>query len=181
MKDIALQLKSGKIGVMATDTIYGVVAQALDKKAVEKVYTAKGRDMAKGVLVLISSLNDLKQFCVVAGAQDLKALKKYWPGKVTVVLPIKKSSLKRWKHIHRGNNTIAFRLPKKKSLISLLKKTGPLIAPSANPQGLAPARTIAEARKYFEDKVDFYASGPVSKKPSKIIALEEGRVTVIRN
>jgi L-threonylcarbamoyladenylate synthase len=95
-------------------------------------------------------------------------------------LPLTAAGKKSFYFLHRGNNTLAFRLPKKPDLIALLKKTGPLVAPSANPEGLIPATTIKAAKEYFGDQVDFYASGRVSKKPSKIVALIEGSIKVIR-
>ena len=63
----------------------------------------------------------------------------------------------------------------------ILKETGPLIAPSANPEGLPPATTIAEAKKYFGDKVNFYLAGRTKTKPSTLVKIDKnGRIEVIR-
>ncbi len=71
---------------------------------------------------------------------------------------------------------------KNKKLFSLLQKTGPLVAPSANPQGLTPASNIKEAKKYFGDRVDFYiAGGTLISKPSTIIKINKnGEIEVLR-
>ncbi|MEK7089665.1 MAG: Sua5/YciO/YrdC/YwlC family protein [Patescibacteria group bacterium] len=54
-------------------------------------------------------------------------------------------------------------MPKGVALRSLLKQTGPLVAPSANPEGEMPARTIREAKKYFGNRVDFYVDSGMQK------------------
>lgn len=156
-------LKMGGIGIMATDTIYGLVASALDKKAVKRVYRVRGRNPDKPCIILISSIKDLAKFNIKPNKETLKVLSKYWPGKVSIVI-----------------EGMAFRLPKKVSLIKFLKQTGPLIAPSANPEGLPPAKTISEARAYFGDAVDFYSAGRTNKKPSRLIKIENGKEIVLR-
>ncbi len=74
-------LKKGKIGVMPTDTIYGLVGKALNKKTVERIYEVKKRKPEKPFIILISSLRDLKLF----GVKPEKILKKYWPGAASVI------------------------------------------------------------------------------------------------
>ncbi len=70
-------------------------------------------------------------------------------------------------------------MPADKALHTFLKKTGPLVAPSANLQGVPPAETIAQAKKYFGNTVDFYLAGGRKKgKPSKIISLVTGKVVI---
>ncbi len=72
-------------------------------------------------------------------------------------------------------------MPDKSELIELLKETGPLVAPSANPQGKPPAKTIDEAQAYFGDSVDHYEdAGVVEGEPSTIISFQNGEMTVIR-
>ena len=85
-------------------------------------------------------------------------------------------------YLHRGTKTLAFRLPAQKDLQRLLKQTGPLLAPSANIEGLPPAQNISEARKYFGDLVDLYIDGgTVVSKASKVIKLhKDGSVSILR-
>ncbi len=182
MKEIAL-LKEGKIGILATDTIYGIVASAFSKKAVEKIYKTKGRDENKPFIILISSINDLKKFGFSLSPTQKTFLKTTWPGPVSVIVPCTSTGVQRkLKYLHRGTNSFAFRMPKKKSLLALLQKTGPLVAPSANPQGKEPAKTIIEAEKYFEKKVDFYIDeGRKDGKSSKLLKIEtDGSIVVLR-
>ncbi|HEY4512209.1 MAG TPA: L-threonylcarbamoyladenylate synthase [Candidatus Paceibacterota bacterium] len=161
------------IVVFPTDTLYGILGSAFSKKAVERIYGVKGRNTKKPLIVLTSKISGLKKF----GIREIpKELKKIWPGKVTVILPTKK-----FPYIHRGSNSIAFRIPKDKNLLKLLAKTGPLVAPSANPEGKPPARNIKEAKKYFGDNIDLYVAGESkSGKPSTIVKYQKGRWKLIR-
>lgn len=180
-KTIIEKIKKGDIGVIPTDTIYGLIGSALSERVVKRIYKVRKRNPLKPLLILISSLNDLKQFNVSLSSKDRKMLKTLWPNKVTVILPLTKEGIKKYRYLHRGTATLAFRLPKDDALRLVLRKTGPLVAPSANPEGLPPAHTIAQAQAYFSDQVDFYVKGKVSKKPSKIIRLtENGEVTILR-
>lgn len=165
--------------MIATDTLLGVVGLAFNKKVVERIYKIKSRTKTKPFIILISSLKDLGRFGIRPNQKTRKILKKYWPGRFSLILPCPGY---KFKYLHRGRKNLAFRLPAKKSLIKILKEIGPLVAPSANPEGKKPARNIREARKYFGKKVDFYQIGKQRKraKASTLIKLEEGRELILR-
>lgn len=157
-------LKNGGVGVIPTDTLYGLVGSANSLKAINRIYKIKNRDKSKKIIVLISSVKDLKKFKIKINKEEAKILEKFWPGKVSIIL---------------GN--IAFRLPKKKSLLVILNKTGPLVAPSANREGEKPAESIKEAKAYFGNQVDFYLSGGILKSdPSTLIRIKDGKIEVLR-
>ena len=171
-------LTGGGIGVLPTDTLLGLVGSALQMKTVERIYRVRKRDPAKPPIVLIPSMASLKQFGIKPRGQTLSILKKVWPGKVSVILP---RPGRKFRYLHRGTDSIAFRVPKNSVLRVLLSKTGPLIAPSANLEGEPPAKNFREAKKYFGENADFYVrKAPRSQIPSKIISLEKNRVVVLR-
>ena len=177
MKEVTI-LKEGGVGVVPTDTLYGICASALSQKAVERIYEIKGRDEGKPFIILISSVGELKYFGIELSIEQKAYLDTVWPGPVSVILPC---ALKKLSYLHRGTNALAFRLPKSPKLRAFLKETGPLVAPSANPQGLEPAHTVAEAKKYFTSGVDFYiAGGRKAGKPSTIVSLVSGEPQVLR-
>lgn len=179
IKIISPILKGGGIGVLPTDTLYGIVGSALNSETVERIYRVRRRDLKKPLIVLISSLDDLKMFGIKLNLTQEKALKEIWPGKVSVVLPC---IHKKMAHLHRGKKTIAFRFPADGELVSLLKKVGPLVAPSANRAGDEPATKFKEARAYFTDEVDFYVDGgKLKSKPSTLVELgKSGNLKVLR-
>lgn len=177
-EEISKKFNSEMIGIIPTDTIYGVAASAFSKKAVERAYKVLKRNPKKPFIVLISSLNDLSLFKIKIDSKTQKILHTLWLDKISVILPISKQKLR---YLHRGIGSLAFRMPKKPSLQKLLKKTGPLISTSANPEGAKPAETIAEAKKYFGNRIDFYADGgKIKSLPSTLVEIKEGRIRVIR-
>lgn len=145
-----------KIAVIPTDTLYGLVAPALDPEAVGLVYALKGRAPEKPCIILISEISELFKFGIIPTKAAATFLSKVWPGPVSVVLPCLSEELA---YLHRGTHSLAFRIPGEASLRELLQKAGPLIAPSANPEGQPVAHTIEEARAYFGDKIGEYVDG----------------------
>lgn len=178
-KNIVDWLLAGQVGVLPTDTLYGVVGSALKKETVERIYAVRKRDLKKPMIILISSIKDLGLFSLEISKEQKKKLKEIWPGPVSVVLDC---SAEKFFYLHRGLKSLAFRMPANEQLRSLLKKTGPLVAPSANLAGQLPAQTIAQAQKYFGDNVDFYVDGGILKaKPSTIIVLDKnGEERILR-
>jgi L-threonylcarbamoyladenylate synthase len=175
MKEIEI-LKQGGIGVIATDTLYGVVARALNQVAVERVYALKGRTTSKPCIILISSFEELALFGVAISAKQRETLSRYVPGPVSFILSCDATAPE---YLHRGTHTLAFRIPRDARIQEFLRDTGPLIAPSTNPEGFQPATTTEEARKYFGDQVDFYKDEGVRKGiASTLVAFDENNKLV---
>lgn len=179
IEEIAQLLKQGMVGVMPTDTIYGIVGSALNPKTVEEIYRLRKRSKDKPMIILIASIDDLRKFDVKLTDKQKKFLKKNWPNPLSVVLPVHSE---KFKYLHRGTNSLAFRMPKGEILLKLLKQTGPLMAPSANFEGGKAAGTINEAKKYFGNKVAFYINqGKIKSPSSTLIKLDEdGQADVLR-
>jgi L-threonylcarbamoyladenylate synthase len=176
-------LNNGGVAVIPTDTLYGLVGSAFSTEAVERIYRIKGRDDNKPCIILITSYEDLDMFGVEY-KEGQKLLHNFWPGKVSVILPIKsKSSQNKFTYLHKDTDTLSFRMigSRNKNLFNLINTVGPLVAPSANPQGLEPAENITQAKKYFGDSVDFYvSSGTKKSKPSTLVLYKNGKFTVLR-
>jgi L-threonylcarbamoyladenylate synthase len=171
-------LKKGGVGVLATDTLYGLVGSAFSSEAVDRVYKLKQRDRAKPFIVLVSCIEDLEKFGIALTAKLIEKLKQYWPGPYSILLPV---ASERFAYLHRGTHRIAFRLPDKKDLLEILQQTGPLVAPSANLEGMPPAQNIEEARNYFGANVDFYVDGGEFKnKASTILSFEGDEIFIKR-
>lgn len=173
-------LKKGGVGVIPTDTLYGVVGRADMQETVERIYAVRERNPSKPCIILISSYDDLKKFNVDVSPEALEFLqtKKLWPGKVSVIFPCHDAA---FDYLTRGTESLSFRLPDFPELQEFIKEVGPIIAPSANPEGKEPATTIQEAKAYFGDKVDFYVDGGVLKGlPSTLIRFDNGQPTVLR-
>lgn len=170
-------LKNGGVGIIPTDTIYGLAAALSSQQAVERIFSLKNRPSNKRVgTVLIS---DPKQIAHFVDTKILAHAISYWPGPVSVELPIKEGL----DYAHRGNGTLAFRMPKNQELLEYIAETGPLATSSANRADSDPATNIPQAIHVFNSRVDFYIDhGDLSKNnPSKIIKIKDGgEVEVIR-
>jgi len=176
--DIIKHLQGGGAAVVPTDTLYGIVASALNKNAVQNVYTLRKRSPQKPCIILISDFSDLELFGVKISSAQKQFLKNHWPNPLSIIF---QTPLKKLAYLHRGTNTLAFRMPKQKALRTFLKKTGPLIAPSANHEGKKPAQTITEAKKYFENKVLYKRGGRKNTPASTLITLnKKGEIKVLR-
>ena len=162
MKSLEKILKDGGVAVIPTDTIYGVVGRADMPAVVERIYKIKNRALEKPCIILIGSWSETKKF----GVDSSKFKIPETDEPTSFIL-----------------DGIAFRRPQKPEFQDFLLQTGPLIAPSANPEGLSPAQNISEAQNYFGDAVDFYLDGgTLTGKASKIIKLgSDGTEIFIRN
>lgn len=164
--------------VCATDTLYGICTSAFDKKNVERIYELKERTDTKPFIILLYDTRGLKDFGITLTKKQSAFLEEIWPGKVSVVLPC---PLKKFEYLHRGTESLAFRMPKKNSIRDILDVTGPLVAPSANVEGEESAQTVTEAREIFGDAVDVYISdGKLAGAPSTIITFKDDKLVCLR-
>jgi L-threonylcarbamoyladenylate synthase len=168
--EAARRLSLGEVGVLPTDTLYGLVGSALKPAVVERVYALRRRELGKPMIVLISGWEDFERFHLGIEKQTRQLLEKVWPGPVSVVLPAAGDGLS---YLHRGTGSIAFRMPAKPELRALLQMAGPIVAPSANLAGEPPAQNIAEAKAYFGDEVFYLDEGELHNPAS---ALLDGRL-----
>ncbi len=173
----ALFLKRGAIGVIPTDTIYGICGSALNKKTVEKIYKLRKRNPKKPAIILIGSIDDLKKFHIKLKDWQEKILLKIWPAKISIVLDCPSS---KFSYLHRGTKTLSFRIPASKNLLKIISISGPLIVPSANFEGRPSAKNINEAKKYFGSEVFYYGKRKLTGKPSTLIDLTKKPVKIIR-
>lgn len=174
-KEITRLLLAGGVGVLPTDTVYGLSGRAMDKTAVAKLYKLKNRPAGKPFIILISDESQLAQLGI--NRADAAAALRYWPGRLSLICTAKGSPV--WLQPH--DHTIAVRCPDLPALAKLISITGPLISTSVNKHKADPATTIAEAEKYFKNKLDFYVdAGKLSGKPSTIVKVISGKLVVIR-
>lgn len=163
----------GDVVIFPTDTVYGFLADAGNKKAVEKIYKIKKRPDSKLLPVFVKDLKMAKELAEIdfplAG----------WPGKVTYILKRKKGV----KLYDGGEATIALRIPKHKPLNDLLKKINkPLAQTSVNISGQPPLSKISDIIKQFQKQdILLIDGGNLSKSnPSTIIDLTENKLKKIR-
>jgi L-threonylcarbamoyladenylate synthase len=168
-------LRGGGVGVLPTDTIYGLSCSSLNEAAVKRIHSLKRRDKRKPFVVLISDTTQLGELGIIS--TDVAQALRYWPGKLTIICEAKKAP--NW--LEMGTGTLAVRQPALGELRSLIARTGPIVSTSVNLAGQEPATDTKSAQKYFGDKLDFYVdSGKLSGEPSTIVKASFGKLEVLR-
>lgn len=167
LKIISEQLLNGEVGVIPTDTVYGLVCRADNDGAQELLSSLKGRESKPGT-VIASSVDQLIAFG--AHEEQISQLNSLWPNPISVVLPFHARSI-----LAPNGGDIACRIPAVDWLQEVLKITGPLLTTSANLTGQPPAINLEEAREYFGDKPDFYVDGEIRENPPSTIVRFEGQ------
>ncbi len=177
-------LKNGGVIICPTDTVYGFLADASNKKAVGKIYKIKKRPTSKPLPVFVKDMKMARQLAEIDGRQA-KILKKFWPGKYTFILK-RKSDVGRPIALYGvDKHTIALRIPKYSFLNSVLKKVNrPLAQTSVNISAKAPLNTIDQIISTFGKNklVDLVINAGSLKnvKPSKIIDLRSSSTKIVR-
>lgn len=167
-------INEGKVGVIPTDTVYGLCAAANDESAVKKMYKLKARENKPGTLIA-ANIDQLVELGIKK--RYLKPVEHYWPNPISVVIPTGFTL----EYLHQGKQSLAIRIPKDKQLQELLLQTGPLITTSANLPGQPPAEDIKQAEEYFGGEVDYYVDGgQLQNQASTIIRVVDDAVEVLR-
>jgi L-threonylcarbamoyladenylate synthase len=157
----------GGVGVLPTDTIYGIVTQALNKISVERIYKIKDRENTKPFVILVADTSQLPLLSINISEDTKKVLDDLWVESVSVILECKDPNLK---YLHRGLETLAVRKPPSEDLRRLISKTGPLVATSANKSGATYKSDMVKIRTELPN-LDFYMDGNVGSNPSRLARL----------
>jgi L-threonylcarbamoyladenylate synthase len=166
-------LQAGAVGVLPTDTVYGLVCRAADEAAVKRLYDLKSREHKPGTLIA-ANIEQLVELGIKA--RYLKAVEHLWPGAISVETP---HSIE---YLNMSTGRQGIRIPNNEPLLKLLEQTGLLQTTSANAPGEPVATTVAGARACFGDSVDFYVDGGdlANRPPSTLIRVVDDAIEVIR-
>ncbi len=133
LKAAAELIQNGEIVIFPTETVYGLGANALDCKAVEKIFWAKGRPSDNPLIVHISKVSDMNDLAEEIPEGAITLAEKFWPGPLTIILK-KKPCVP--DTVSAGLDTVGIRLPENKIARDFIAECGvPVAAPSANISG----------------------------------------------
>lgn len=134
-------LKEGGLVAFPTETVYGLGANGMDRKAAERIFTAKGRPSDNPLILHIAEIAQVEELAVDISELARKLMRRFWPGPLTLVL--KKAPLVP-DEVTGGQDTVALRMPDHPVALALIRAAGmPLAAPSANLSG-KPSPTTAD-------------------------------------
>ena len=161
IKRAAKIIKRGNLVAFPTETVYGLGANALNKKAVRKIFEIKKRPLDNPIIVHVADFKDLKKLAKKIPKEVEILAKKFWPGPLTFVLFKKKIVPD---EVTAGTNTVAIRMPKNKIALELIKASKvPISAPSANLAGRPSPTTARHVFDDFGEKVDLILDGGKTK------------------
>jgi len=174
-------LKKGAVLVCPTDTVYGLICDAENKTALEKIFLIKKRDKSKPLLIFVDSLLSASKIALLSERQK-KFLENIWPGQITIIVKTKKF----FSNLICQNKTIGLRVPKYSFLNLILKRfKKPLAQTSANISGQGATTKIKEVIEQFKDKEiqpDFIinAGDLPTREPSIIIDITDNKIRFLR-
>jgi L-threonylcarbamoyladenylate synthase len=180
IKQAQVHLNAGELVAIPTETVYGLAANALDVKAIAKIFEAKNRPTFDPLIVHIAYPSEVEKYAAayLGPARDLAI--KYWPGPLTLLLP-KRNNIPDL--VTAGLNTVGLRCPNHPITLGLLRALDfPLAAPSANPFGYISPTAAQHVQDQLGDKVPFILDGgPCSVGlESTIVGFERGEVVIHR-
>jgi L-threonylcarbamoyladenylate synthase len=172
----ARALATGGLVVYPTDTLLGLGARALDRRAVARLESVKGRT-GQPMSVAVSSWEELETWAELTPPARRWA-RRHLPGPYTVLVPPSNLASRSFSTtVVPPGGALAVRIPDHPVARELARRAGPIVATSANHHGQPPCRTVAEARRAFGSSVAAYVSdGPApSGQPSTFVDLRGDR------
>ncbi|GAB3564799.1 L-threonylcarbamoyladenylate synthase [Amycolatopsis endophytica] len=175
----ASAVRSGRLVVLPTDTVYGIGADAFDSNAVRALLRAKNRGPDMPVGVLVGSWSTIDGLVLGVPPQARALIEAFWPGDLSIVLPHAPSL--RW-DLGTTRGTVMLRMPLHPVALELLREVGPMAVSSANVSGQPPASNAQEAQDQLGESVSVYLDGGPSGEPvpSSIIDLTGDEPVLLR-
>ena len=188
ISEAASKLKLGDLVAFPTETVYGLGADAINKKAVARIYEVKGRPTEHPLIVHISSIKNLDKWAKEIPEYGLRLASAFWPGPMTLILP--RTNLAK-NFITGGQDNVGIRIPAHTLALELFNEfenKGGLgvVAPSANRFGAVSPTTASaveiELGDYLDDMDLILDGGPsLVGIESTIIDCTKSLPTVLRS
>lgn len=181
--EIAAKLiREGKLVAIPTETVYGLGANAMDEDAVLRIFEAKGRPQDNPLILHIADPEDMERYCKDIPESAKKLAEAFWPGPLTMVLPVRDCVPKR---TTAGLDTAAIRCPEVEVTRQIIRLSGvPIAAPSANLSGKPSTTTAAHVLHDYgtDGKIAAVVDGGACRVgvESTIVDLHEDRPRLLR-
>ena len=178
-------IKMGGIVIAPTDTVYGIIADALNEKAVEKIYEIKKRKKTNPLSILVSNKDMLKKVVKKVSLEEEKIIDKFFPGAITLIFE-KNEQIP--DIVTSGLDTVGIRMPNDEILLNVIELLGsPIVATSLNLSGEESKTNLDNISQEILNNVDYVidngntkigvASTVAKIDGKKIEILREGTIT----
>ena len=173
-------LGEGKICAFPTDTVYGLGARADDGEAISKLFEAKKRPLSRAIILLCADLEMARTLVEFSPAATVLA--HYWPGALTLVLPLKKNT-DIAKHALAVSSHLGVRVPASNIARRLISGFGRAVATtSANISGKPSATSAAQVIDQFKGAIPVLDGGESQLgEPSTILKVDGDHVELLRS
>lgn len=177
--DIIKTIKDGRLVIMPTDTIYGIIGDATNEDVINKVYEVKERPHDKPLLILVSNLSMLHELVTEIPKETEKIIKKFWPGPLTILF---KKSSKVLDTLTANSSLVAIRMPNDKRLLNIMNHLNrPLISTSANISSHDAITNPNQLEEKMKEKIDLIVDeGTVNNEASTLITIVNGKIKILR-
>jgi len=155
LKEALLVIQNGGLVAFPTDTVYGLAADLRSHSAIDRIYQAKGRDMAKAIPVLIGKKDHLDQVAASVPESARRLAEKFWPGGLTLIIP-RLDNLP--ENLSSGPN-VAVRMPDYEPVLTVLQHCGPLAVTSANLSGQSNPLSAEDVLSQLDTRIDLILDG----------------------
>lgn len=166
--------------IYPTETAYAIGSDSRNKEAIRRIFALKGREQEKTFPLIAADRFMVNQF-VVWNAEAKKLARKFWPGPLTLVLPVKTGS--GLAPLVRKEGSIAVRVSAHRIARALAREVGvPIVSTSANRSGLGAVYSISALKKQFpslrEDVVILDAGRLPKRTPSTIVKFDPQPIVI---
>ncbi len=173
-------LRSGGLVAFATETVYGLGADATNARAIGKIFSVKGRPPTNPLIVHVADISVAKRYVTTWPESAERLAAAFWPGPLTMVLPKSQTIVPA---VTAGLPTVAIRCPDHPIALALLKKfAGPIAAPSANRSNRISPTTADHVRRELGNDVDLILDGGDCRVgiESTVVDLTSSRPAILR-
>ena len=156
----AESLREGGLVAFPTETVYGLGADALSSKAIERLFQAKGRPFDNPIIVHVADMSHMHVLTNKISEKARTLIHHFWPGPLTLIFP-KLDMVPR--EVTGGLDTVAVRMPDSNVALALIRAFGgPIAAPSANRSGYPSGTMGKHILQDFDGKIAMILdAGPV--------------------
>jgi len=161
VKRASAELRAGGVVGLPTETVYGLAANALDARAVQRIFVIKGRPSHNPVILHVSDLAMARRYVREWPEVAERLAMAFWPGPLTLVLPRAETVPD---VVTAGGETVGVRWPSHPLIQAVIRECGfPLAAPSANPSNEVSPTNAEHVRKTLGGKLRVIVDGGQSQ------------------
>ena len=148
IREAAHALRKGALVAFPTETVYGIAANFLNAKAIDRLYNIKKRSKDKPFTFHIADLGALEDLEIDLSGEAERLIDKFWPGPLTIIA------------FNKKGDKVGIRMPKNNIALALIKEASiPVVAPSANISGNKPPVSSEDVFSQMSGLIDILIDG----------------------